>query len=151
MNINNITIREIKKDEYQNTIDLVYDVFNKYEAPNYTEEGVKEFVKTIHDEIFISSLTIYGAFVEDDLVGMIATRNNGEHIALFFVDDRYQNRGIGKRLFEYILDKTDCEKITVNSSIYARDIYHRFGFKDIDEEKSVNGLRFIPMAYTRNR
>ena len=149
--MNDITIREIKKEEYPDTINLVYDVFSKYEAPNYTKEGVEEFIKTINDKKFISSLRIFGAFVEYDLAGMIATRNDGEHIALFFVDERYQNRGIGRKLFEYILDKTDREKITVNSSIYARDIYHRFGFKDIDEEKSVNGLRFIPMAYTRNR
>ena len=148
--MNDITIREIEKEEYPDTINLVYDVFSKYEAPNYTKEGAEEFFKTINDEKFISSLKIYGAFVEDDLAGMIATRNNGEHIALFFVDERYQNKGIGRKLFEYILDKTDCEKITVNSSIYARNIYRRLGFNDTDEEKCVNGLRFIPMEFIRN-
>ncbi|WP_460645598.1 GNAT family N-acetyltransferase [Lacrimispora brassicae] len=38
--------------------------------------------------------------------------------------------------------------MTVNSSPYAVEIYHKLGFVDTDTEQLVNGIRFIPMEYT---
>ena len=36
--------------------------------------------------------------------------------------------------------------MTVNSSPYAVGIYRKLGFKAVDDEQSVNGLRFTPMT-----
>jgi len=49
-------------------------------------------------------LRTYGAFQNERLVGVIATRSSGGHIALFFVDGTYQRQGIGKALFERACD-----------------------------------------------
>lgn len=38
----------------------------------------------------MSSLTINGAYEDDELIGVIATRNEGNHIALFFVKAEWQ-------------------------------------------------------------
>ena len=136
----NVSIKRL--DETQSALQLVWEVFQEFESPDYTQEGINEFYKTIHDENYISMLTMYGAFLSGELVGVIATRNNGRHIALFFVDGKYHRQGIGKQLFEAV--RTD--KMTVNSSPYAVGIYRKLGFKAVDEEQSVNGLRFTPMT-----
>lgn len=109
------------------------------------KEGVKEFHKSIHDEGYLSRLCMYGAFKGDKLVGVIATRSEGTHVALFFVDGNFHRQGIGKKLFQTV--RKDCHyvKMTVNSSPYAVPIYHKLGFVDVDKEQVVNGLRFTPM------
>ncbi len=138
-------IREIRQDEIEKALSLVWKVFQEYEAPDYTEEGTEEFYKSIHDESYLSELCCYGAFIHDELVGVIATRNSGTHIALFFVDGKYHRQGIGRQLFQTAQGANDSDKMTVNSSPYAVPVYHRLGFKDTDTEQTVNGLRFTPM------
>ena len=138
-------IRKIEKNERDTALSLVWEVFQKYEAPDYSDEGVAEFHKTISDGNFISNLTYYCAFMEDKLIGIIATRSEGTHIALFFVDGAYQGNGIGKALFNAVKNECPSDKITVNSSPYAVPIYHKLGFTDTDTEQVVNGLRFTPM------
>lgn len=88
----------------------------------------------------------HGAFVQEELVGIIATRNEGTHIALFFVEGKYHRQGIGKRLCQTVQSVNNSNKMTVNSSPYAVPIYHKLGFKDTDTEQVVNGLRFTPMG-----
>lgn len=72
---------------------------------------------------------------------MIATRNDGNHIALFFVDGAYHKQGIDRKLFETILINSTANELTVNSSPYAKDVYHRLGFIDSDVEQIVTGIR----------
>ncbi len=95
----------------------------------------------------MSALTIYGAFDHNKLIGVIATRNEGNHIALFFVDGKHQQKGIGRKLFNTIIECCNSNEITVNSSPYAKEIYHHLGFKDTDVEQAVTGIRFIPMLF----
>ena len=141
----NICIRKLNANEIENALDLTWRVFVEYEAPDYTREGVDEFYKSIHDESFVSKLDFYGAFHISCMIGVIAARNEGSHIALFFVDGKYHRQGIGKSLFEYLRANCNCNKMTVNSSPYAIEIYRRLGFKETDTEQVVNGLRFTPM------
>lgn len=136
-----LSIRKLNKKEIESALNMVWKVFLEYEAPDYTQEGIDEFYKSIHDENYLSMLSVYGAFSNGELVGVIATRNNGKHIALFFVEGRYHCQGIGKQLFQTV--RTD--KMTVNSSPYAVPVYRKLGFESVDTEQSVNGLRFIPM------
>lgn len=156
----NFFIREIREEEIAKALFLVWQVFQEYEAPDYTKEGVREFYKSIHDESYLSKLDLYGAFVGEKLVGIIATRNAGTHIALFFVDGKYHRQGIGKHLFQTVQNKCCSDKMTVNSSPYAVPVYHKLGFTDTNAEQTVNGLRFTPMeldnktrtlTYTRNK
>lgn len=140
-----VTVKELDAEETESATELCREVFMEYEAPDYTEYGVEEFCRSIRNRGFISQLRYFGAFDGEEMRGVIAVRG-GSHIALFFVKGEYHRRGIGRRLFERA--KTECgEKITVNSSPYAVEIYRRLGFKETDEERSVNGLRFTPMEY----
>lgn len=135
-------------DNRDSALPLVWSVFLEYEAPDYSETGVAEFYKSIHDEAYLEQLSIYGAYLGDSLIGVIATRNEGTHIALFFVDGKHHRQGIGRKLFETIRSKCNAKKITVNSSPYAVTIYEKLGFCQTDTEQLINGIRFTPMELT---
>jgi predicted GNAT family N-acyltransferase len=71
------------------------------------------------------------------------------------VDEQYQNRGIGKKLFDYALNEINNmypgnKEITVNSSIFAEKIYTKLGFEKTAELQEQDGIQFIPMRYTIN-
>lgn len=140
-----VSIHKLKQDEMDQALDLVWNVFQEYEAPDYSEEGIHEFYQTIQNPVWRDALQFYGAFMETACIGVIASSNQGSHIALFFVDGKYHCKGIGKKLLETLLKDTDADMITVNSSPYAVPIYHKLGFVDTDREQSVHGLRFVPM------
>ena len=73
-------IREIKSNEMKEAMNLVWQVFLKYEAPDYTEEGIKEFHKCINDESWLSARKHYGYFENNKLCGVISTKDT-THIA----------------------------------------------------------------------
>lgn len=142
-------IRELNEDEINSALDLSLKTFLLFEAPDYSQEGVKEFEESLNDKEFTGNLTFYGAFKGESLIGTVATRNAGSHIALFFVDKDFQKRGVGKLLFIFALSKTKSKEITVNSSPYAIGFYHKLGFSDTDTEQTVSGIRFVPMIFKR--
>ncbi len=145
-------VRRLLPEEIDSALKLVLDVFMQFEAPDYSEQGVNTFKRTgIEDKEYISKLNMYGAFEGTQLVGVIATRNKGSHIGLFFVKGEYHKRGIGKALFRAVLSDSVSDEITVNSSPYAKEIYHHLGFTDTDSEQEVEGIRFIPMVYKKRK
>lgn len=91
-------IKALSREELEKALPLVWDVFCEYEAINYTESGKQAFRDAIHSEDYLNMLSAYGAIENNTLVGIIATRNEESHIALFFVDGKYQNRGIGRSM-----------------------------------------------------
>jgi len=149
MRIEGMRIEEISKKDHEEALKLVLSVFMKYEAPDYSEQGIQTFKEFITNQESINMLKIYGAFVENKIAGVIATRNNGNHISLFFVDGKYHRHGIGRKLFEYILPKSTGEKITVNSSPYAVEFYRKLGFRPDSGEQITDGIRFTPMTYMK--
>jgi len=56
----------------------------RYEAPNYSKEGIQTFISFINNKKSVAGLEMYGAFINDEITGVIATRNLGSHITLFF-------------------------------------------------------------------
>ena len=55
-------IRKVKEEEMDVALDLVSRVFLEFEAPDYTEEGIKEFKKAIDDKEWVSKRDFWGAF-----------------------------------------------------------------------------------------
>ena len=140
-------IRKITSDEISAALDLAWRVFSEYESPDYSEEGIEEFRKCLHDEEYLAGLEYYGAFDAEKLVGTIGIRPDRKHICFFFVDGKYHRQGIGTRLFRSVLQDYPEQTITVNSSPYGVPFYHALGFEDSDKEQTVNGIRFTPMKY----
>lgn len=142
-------IKPIAQDELAAVQKLVTEVFMEFEAPDYTRQGVQTFFDTaLYNPEFMQSLDILGAFSSGTLVGILATRDSGKHIALFFVDGKHHRKGIGKQLFQTLLTFSSAGEISVNSSPYAKEAYHRLGFRDTGAEKTISGIRFIPMIFS---
>ena len=83
------------------------------------------------------------------LIGMIGIRTELEHICFFFVGGQYHRKGIGTKMFDYLLENYKGNNITVNSSPYGLGFYKKLGFVPTEEEKTINGIRFTPMIYER--
>ena len=140
----NLSIREIQEIEMKDAIKLVWEVFLEYEAPDYRPEGIIEFKNTINNKDWLKTRKFIGAFENNKIIGVIATKNNN-HIALFFVDGKYHRKGIGRKLYKYVCKKNTTGYFTVNSSPYAHEVYMHLGFVDTNEKQNVNGLVFYPM------
>ena len=146
--------REIKQEELPVTLALVSKVFDEYEATYYSEEGITSFYKfidinNVSEQYSNGSLYFYGCFVNDIIVGMIAVKDF-VHISLLFVDKQYHKQGIARRLFNDVLkickeNNPSLKTITVNSSPYAVEVYHKFGFFALSSEQVVDGIRFTLM------
>ncbi len=150
-----MNIRDLEISDVEEVIALVWSVFDEFEAPDYSEEGLAEFrrsinVVTITERMENGELVMKGCFDQDILTGIIAVRNRN-HISLLFVHKDFHRRGIARRLFESVVE--DCrrdhkmDRITVNSSPYAVEVYRHLGFREMGPEQVVNGIRFTPMVY----
>ena len=149
-------IRKLKTSEIEEALNLVWKVFEEFEAPDYSDEGVQEFKNFIVPENYIdkilkSELIMWGCFIDTKIVGIITIRPPC-HIALLFVDKTFHRKGIARSLFNTVLDHykktSEYTEMTVNSSPYALEVYRRLGFVDTDTEQLKNGIRFVPMKYT---
>ena len=141
----NIIIREMRENELDEVINLVLDVFMKYEAPDYSEEGINSFKEFVLDKEKIKNLKILVAEVDGKIVSMIAVRNN-THITLLFTHENYHRKGIARKLFEIVINSLEKgTTITVNSSPYAVEVYKKLGFVIEETEQTVDGIRFTKM------
>jgi uncharacterized protein YhfF/GNAT superfamily N-acetyltransferase len=140
-------IKELTTPELPEALRLTWDVFQTFEGPDYTPEGVSAFKACIDDPDFVGRLKLYGAFESGGLVGVTATRDSGSHIALFFVRGDCHRQGIGRRMFEHVLNHAPGGRLTVNSSPYAVDIYKKLGFKPTAGEQVKDGIRYTPMLF----
>lgn len=141
----------IKIDELQLTdaIELIWSTFLRFEAPDYSKEGIQSFKDFINDKKILKTLEFWGAYDNNELKGVIATNDNRKHICCFFVKAQYHRQGIGRRLWEYLLENSLSKIITVNSSPYAVCVYHKFGFIDLDTKQVSDGIRYTAMKYER--
>ena len=151
----NYLIRRLEISEIEDALSLVWEVFLEYEAPEYSEEGIRTFENTIIKSVefknrFLSGDQIMlGAFHEKRLIGVlsISIRN---HISLLFVHKDYHRKGVATSLFKNLVNELknrDVKKVTLNSSRYGIPFYHKIGFKELDIEQVRDGIRYTPMEY----
>ena len=143
-------IRLILPQERHQAISLIWSTFLEFEAPDYSEQGVNTFHDFIFNEDIFENIEFFGAFEDNDLRGVIASRNERKHICCFFVPAIHQRHGIGKQLWEYLKTSSDASTITVNSSPFAIPVYHKLGFKDTNVEQLTDGMRYTPCV-SQNR
>ena len=144
-NMSDLICKELCADEIPSALSLAWEVFQVFDAPDYSEKGIEEFHRCLKDSAFCSSCRFFGAYSQGNLVGMIATCQNNTHIALFFVKQQFQCRGIGCCLLNEVLQRNTTGSMTVNSSPMAVPIYHKYGFFDTAPEQLQNGIRYTPM------
>jgi len=144
-------ITTLEQSQKQEALDLALRVFMAFEAPDYNTEGIANFNEFVANKEKTDALVMYGAYQDDQLVGMGATRNGGRHISLLFVDPNHHGQGIGRSLVETIRRKCPEPFITVNSSPYAVEIYKKIGFVATGNELINDGIRYTPMQLARQQ
>ena len=133
-------IREIKdKAAIAAALELIWVTFLQFEAPDYSDEGIQAFRSFIDDEDIIASLEFWGDYAGDELRGTIAANEDRRHICCFFVKARYHRQGIGRALWEHLLNSSD------------HPVYHKLGFVEMSEEQTADGMRFTPMRFERKK
>lgn len=140
-----LEISRLKGIEKDAALALALEVFLEFEAPDYEAQGVETFKDFIGDPVKTDPVAVYGAYLNDLLVGMAGTRNGGRHLALLFVRPSHHRQGIAKALLDVVKRKCPETTLTVNSSPYAREIYGKLGFEATEEEKTQDGIRYTPM------
>lgn len=139
-------IRLASPEELPQVFTLVKRVFMRFEAPDYSQQGIQTFFDYLADPEKTAALLVYGAFQDGVPVGMLAMRGTS-HISLFFVEEQMQGKGIGRALFHAARADCTADLITVNSSPFAVTIYQRLGFQAMSDEQLTDGIRFTPMKY----
>lgn len=140
-----VNIRQLNKSEYDNAITLSLSVFTECGTSDFDIQGLETFKRFIYNKELMNELTIFGAFDDDRLIGIIGIKNNGAHISLFFIHPKFHCRGIGRELFNAAYANPKGIEITVNSSSYAVKFYESLGFSKISEEQETDGLKYTPM------
>lgn len=148
-------IRSAYREDWEEAMSLAWRTFLQFEADVYSPEGVKNF------ENFITDSTLYRMFIMgtyqmfvaldgEKIVGMITLRDM-THISLLFVDEKYHRQGIGRALMlhleNYLLTEQQVSHVTVNSSPYGVDFYHRLGFRDLHPTQERDGIIYTPMEF----
>ena len=155
-----VIYRAMNAGEEQQVCDVVVRVFHEFVAPLYSAAGVQEFLTygADPDQLrgrLLSNHSVLVAEIQGRIVGVIEVRDS-DHISLFFTDGEAQRKGIGRELWRRALDacvssQPDVARITVNSSPNAVEAYQKLGFQVEGAEQTVNGIRFVPMAFAVQR
>lgn len=140
-----VTIRRLEHSGHKIAAALSLEVYIQCGKEDFDEQGLETFKSFVNDKEVVDNLVIYGAFDGVNLVGILATKNEGKHISLFFIRKEYHRKGIGKRLFDALIADNPVPEMTVNSSSYAVPFYRSLGFKETQEAQVTNGLRYVPM------
>jgi GNAT superfamily N-acetyltransferase len=148
-----IMVRCAYHSDWDGAMKLAWDTFVRFDAPDYSQEGIENFRKFVNDDMlrnmFIAGhYQLFVAVYDDNYLGMLSLRER-KHISLLFVDGDYHGNGIGSALIKYVskyvLEEEGIDELTVNASPYAVSFYHNRGFKDVHEEMTADGIRFTPM------
>lgn len=92
-----ISVRRLDLSEYKDAASLSLEIYLQTGEEDFDEQGLETFKSFVNDEAMINSLVIYGAFDEARLVGVMAVKDEGKHISLFFLRKEYHRKGIGRR------------------------------------------------------
>lgn len=152
--MNEIRIGEYCKGRERELSDFIRAVFDEFVGHDYSKEGNDVFYEFIRPESIakrhVGGNLMLIAETGERIVGFIELRD-GVHICVFFVAKEYQGKGIGRRLLEEMLNRTEgmADYMEVNSSPYAVPIYKAMGFRATDSQKEADGIKFVPMRMER--
>ena len=142
-----------KEEDWEEAMDLAWNTFLKYEAPEYGREGTRNFLNFISGDL-IFEMFLNGEYImavakaEGKIIGVGSLRN-GKHISLLFVDERFHRKGIGTAILAFMQQKLLKEKgsciMTVNAAPYGVPFYEKLGFKATADRQVSDGIVYYPM------
>lgn len=146
-------IRWAAPADWQETMDMIWKTFLRFEASDYTEEGVANFRDFITDgriyRMFLEGTYLMMVAVDEGkIIGQISVRNRN-HISLLFVDEAYHKKGVGRELIRSMGEYLKKEKhelfMSVKAAPYAVGFYRRTGFHICSPEEVFSGIRVTSM------
>lgn len=146
------TIRQVEPRGLAEALDLVWQVFLAFDAPDFSPEGVAEFKDFIEPgrvagRLEGGEMRLWGSYQGDALAGVLAAESG--HINLLFVAPAHHRQGVARGLLARLLEVCPAPgRLTVNASPYAVEAYRRMGFEASGPRQTKNGISFIPMART---
>lgn len=145
-------IRWAKPEDWQETMQMIWKTFMRFEACDYTEEGISNF------RDFITDGKIYKMFLEgaykmlialdgERVIGQISVRCKN-HISLLFVDEAYHRQGVGRALIQEMAKHLKENRelfMSVKAAPYAVGFYRKTGFHICSPEEEFSGIRVTSM------
>lgn len=139
-----ISVKRLSPEALPAAKALIWAVFCQFEAPEYSQEGIRSFRSVLEDDSRCQAMSFYGAYKEDELLGVLAMRRP-QHIGFFFVRADHHRQGIGRQLFETMRQDYAVQSFTVNAAPYGVPFYRRLGFVPTSTEQITDGIRYTPM------
>ena len=102
----------------------------------------------IRGYILAPNFRYYVGLVDQQLAGVVAMRD-GAHLYHLFVQPALQGQGLGRALWQHARDVALAagrpSRFTVNASLYAVQVYARFGFAATGPRVETRGIAYVPM------
>lgn len=145
--------RKLGENEIASASKLLWESFYETEKNNFNMRGMEKF-RDLTSEIslkmntFDDYISLYGAFEEEELLGVGAVREK-KHIFLLYVKKGYYRRGIGSFLLSRLESECVTDEITVNASDCGVGFYASKGFVKIKDRTIEDDFIFTPMKKNR--
>lgn len=145
---------ELTKKNAKDISNLICSTFEKCEGPYYeNKQPVAEFVLGHSKKQVFKHMTkdniFFGVYLYGVLAGVLRFVKSKNKIAAFFVEQNFQGLGVGKMLFNALLEhckKSKIKELEVWSSTFALNIYEKLGFKKSGRKQAnPNGIVYYPM------
>ena len=97
-------ICKIVPEKLRPALELIWEVFEEFEVPDYEEMGIQTFRHFIEyhnmvEKVNQGEMKFYGCYLNQYLIGVIALRT-GQHISLLFVRGEISSSGSGNEADE---------------------------------------------------
>ena len=144
-------ICKIVPEKLRPALELIWEVFEEFEVPDYEEMGIQTFRHFIEyhnmvEKVNQGEMKFYGCYLNQDLIGVIALRT-GQHISLLFVRGKFHHLGVATKLMkvvenEVLAQNPKIRAITVNASPYAVGFYEKNGFVPLYKTEELEKLYY---------
>lgn len=147
------TFIKIIKDQFFNFVDLKFRIFDK----------LPDDIKFLRSEVFVEEQGIpyelefdsnddnakhIGVYLDNLLIGTIRLIKINDHlckIGRFVIKSKYRNLGIGKKVINYVLEKTDYPVYLVHAQSDKQGFYEKCGFVSSGESFIEDGILHVKM------
>jgi GNAT superfamily N-acetyltransferase len=149
-----VIIRKYSPKDMLAVAKLIRKTFSKYNSNEGTPEAIQAYIdkydpkqmgeKQVRERL--ESTKIFFVAVENKrIIGMV--RGKKGKLVNLFVDGKYHEKGIGKKLMKKFEEKGYDERnaINIKASIFAVPFYEKLGFKKTTGQRNMRGLIVQPM------
>ena len=129
-------IREYKKEDLLQIIQLFYDTVHHINIKDYNDEQIEAWTSSYKDINYwqnkLENSYCIVAIIDNKIVGFANIENNG-YFDCLYVHYLYQNMGIGSKLCD-IIEKYYPNKISIHVSLTALSFFKKRGYKFIKDQ-----------------